>query len=585
MQQTSAVPAGRKPSLPQPAFPQPGPPQSATAKSLPNGIVALLPIAILLWLWDILRIAYNLTIDLVHVAKYFYRKIRHRGGTYVQHESIRRPEQLVHDPTRKTVIVVGGSFAGVSAAVQLATDSRFQVILIEPKEFFEYTPGILRAMVAPYHHPELVAPLRFDNVQVIHGWAGDITPTTVTVTPVQPLNESSQGSPSNAENPHPAQPLAPFTLRFDYLVLAYGTTYASPIKVTSTRGLFRETRSSCMRAIATELANKKTVMIVGAGLVGVELAAEIAIVMPQVKVTLHSALPTILPGMDPRVIEYCHNFLARNGVEIKVNSHFNVNSYTPSETEAFFPCVGVTPSPMTFHESFVQHVESSGSSISRASASSSSRTEGARDRRLVVEPPAISSKSQEEIVKRAAELGIMLPNRRLLAQPSQHVMGFTNIFAVGDCALYPIPMPLMAFTSEAEGHAVARSIANLESGCSAVIFPQDYFHCEQPPMLCCISLGPYDGAIIFNQTMIFGRIAAYGKDFIEFSKVASVRQNLIAELIWAVGDPAAFAMSAVYNSTLLRFGGVKTFEWIAAGVCALGGAAIALLRLMRANKV
>merc|ERR1719482_2120965 len=49
----------------------------------------------------------------------------------------------------RRVLVIGGGFAGLCVARDLA--DHFHVTLIDAKEFFEYTPGILRAYVKPKH--------------------------------------------------------------------------------------------------------------------------------------------------------------------------------------------------------------------------------------------------------------------------------------------------------------------------------------------------------------------------------------------------------------------------------------------------
>jgi len=53
----------------------------------------------------------------------------------------------------KKVLVIGGSFAGLCVARDLK--SEFMVTIVDAKEFFEYTPGILRAYVKPAHFDAL----------------------------------------------------------------------------------------------------------------------------------------------------------------------------------------------------------------------------------------------------------------------------------------------------------------------------------------------------------------------------------------------------------------------------------------------
>lgn len=53
----------------------------------------------------------------------------------------------------RRVLVVGGGFSGVVVAKDLKWS--FDVTIVDAKEFFEYTPGILRAFVKPSHFDTL----------------------------------------------------------------------------------------------------------------------------------------------------------------------------------------------------------------------------------------------------------------------------------------------------------------------------------------------------------------------------------------------------------------------------------------------
>lgn len=65
------------------------------------------------------------------------------------------------------VVVVGGSFAGLTFCRELlhrvpppsGGSPAVAVTLVEPRQWFEYTPGVLRALVRPAHHPSLLTPL------------------------------------------------------------------------------------------------------------------------------------------------------------------------------------------------------------------------------------------------------------------------------------------------------------------------------------------------------------------------------------------------------------------------------------------
>lgn len=52
------------------------------------------------------------------------------------------------------ILVIGGSFAGLCMYRHLY--SYYDITVVDPKEFFEYTPGILVAFVDPNHYDKLV---------------------------------------------------------------------------------------------------------------------------------------------------------------------------------------------------------------------------------------------------------------------------------------------------------------------------------------------------------------------------------------------------------------------------------------------
>ena len=73
------------------------------------------------------------------------------------------PAPLRRNPQQRQkpkVAVLGGGFAGLTAARRLKNNRAIgEVILLEQKHYFEYTPGILRAWVDAHEHRRLVKPL------------------------------------------------------------------------------------------------------------------------------------------------------------------------------------------------------------------------------------------------------------------------------------------------------------------------------------------------------------------------------------------------------------------------------------------
>lgn len=82
------------------------------------------------------------------------------------------------DPaTQCQVVIVGGSFAGLCVARHLERHQAslaLSLTVVEPKEYFEYTPGILRAIVDDSYDAEhLLVPMSRtvrEPTKVLQGW-------------------------------------------------------------------------------------------------------------------------------------------------------------------------------------------------------------------------------------------------------------------------------------------------------------------------------------------------------------------------------------------------------------------------------
>merc|ERR1712226_429889 len=55
--------------------------------------------------------------------------------------------------TKSRLLIVGGSFGGLACGRDMK--GNFYVTIVDAKEFFEYTPGVLRAYVKPRHLDQL----------------------------------------------------------------------------------------------------------------------------------------------------------------------------------------------------------------------------------------------------------------------------------------------------------------------------------------------------------------------------------------------------------------------------------------------
>jgi len=154
---------------------------------------------------------------------------------------------------RKKVVIIGGGFAG--SAVAKSLEPFFHVILIDTKDYFEFTPSVLRTIVEPTH---------IKMIQVIHNHY--LRHATVLQKEVLKIDQENKVNLDDRQ------------ISFDYLVISSGSTYNPPFKETK---LIQSARGSMLREQAYALRSSKKVLIIGGGLVGVELAAEIATHFPK----------------------------------------------------------------------------------------------------------------------------------------------------------------------------------------------------------------------------------------------------------------------------------------------------------------
>jgi NADH dehydrogenase FAD-containing subunit len=199
---------------------------------------------------------------------------------------------------RKRVVIVGGGFCGAFAALKLDDDPRFETILVDTKEYFEYTPSILKAFCNPAAHESILQPHSeiVKNGRVIIGEVRAVREDCIAV---------------NYE-----------TITFDYLIIATGSHYPSAIKSTNVSKAYR---GKAVRHQHQLIEDAKDIVVIGGGVVGVEMAAEIATTFAGKgkTITLIHSRPRLLqrlaapnPGCDPH--EMAVSFLAKAGVTVRL---------------------------------------------------------------------------------------------------------------------------------------------------------------------------------------------------------------------------------------------------------------------------
>ncbi|XP_022752522.1 apoptosis-inducing factor homolog A-like [Durio zibethinus] len=207
---------------------------------------------------------------------------------------------------KRRVVVVGGGIAGslLAKSIQFNAD----VTLIDPKEYLEITWANLRNMVEPSFAERSVINHRdyLTNGRVVTSAAINITDTEV-------LTEDG------------------FLIAYDYLVIATG--HKDPVPTT------KMDRLNQYQAENQKIQSAHSILIVGGGPTGVELAGEIATDFPEKKVTLVHKGSRLLEFIGAKASDKTLSWLRSRKVEVKLEQAVDLNS-TSDDSQVYQTSTG-----------------------------------------------------------------------------------------------------------------------------------------------------------------------------------------------------------------------------------------------------
>ena len=165
--------------------------------------------------------------------------------------SWRLPQASKHATTMPRVVVVGASFAGLYAAKGLRSIA--DVVLVDASDEWEYTPSVHEVLGGRRKADTILTPLNetLPGVEFVKGVAVAASTNEVHV-------ELRDGEMKR--------------LAYDHLVISVGCAYARPIKA----ALPESDRRAQLAGAQRELRDASSVLVVGGGAVGVEVAGELA---------------------------------------------------------------------------------------------------------------------------------------------------------------------------------------------------------------------------------------------------------------------------------------------------------------------
>eukprot|EP00029_Vermamoeba_vermiformis_P009133 TRINITY_DN4456_c0_g1_i1.p1 TRINITY_DN4456_c0_g1~~TRINITY_DN4456_c0_g1_i1.p1 ORF type:complete len:493 (+),score=99.60 TRINITY_DN4456_c0_g1_i1:76-1554(+) len=379
--------------------------------------------------------------------------------------------------SRARVVIIGGGFSGSYAAHLLARECH--VTLIDDKAHFEFTPSVLRVLVQPHKMQEINRLHKgyLPHVNVVVGRVDQVTPYHVSLTTTQQIP-------------------------FDYLIVASGASYRIPpeLELDGTTPLICCQTSEAMRAAhrtiqvvmsqKEEAGRARHVLVIGGGLTGTELAAEIAgdAQFGSLQVTLVQSTDRLMPELPVHMGQHAQQWLESRNVRVILgqkiakrvpNTSDHAYSFITStgaiiEADVTFFCAGSKPNSSFMNEHF-KHV--------------------INERGYITVNPYLQVVSKDS--NQAADDTTL-----------------TQIFACGDVAA--VDWPKMAQHAEHQGAVVAENILAQEHG-----LPLSSM--GQPASRVAVALGPWSGQFQWASFGMRGIMGALAKEFIEAKTLARMR--------------------------------------------------------------
>jgi len=217
---------------------------------------------------------------------------------------------------KSKVLIIGGQFTGTFCARELK--KHFHVTVVDAKEYFEYTPGVLRAFVKPCHLDALtftLQPVLERKMGVKFLW-GEVTKL------------DGDAKTATVKTMFAGQD----TIAYDYCIICSGCNFGPfekkgeslwfPVVHEEARKVsawghiderFIEGRRRHVLEEYHKIAdlNKKgaMVLVVGAGFIGVEWVTELQHFFPKLKLTIIDALPNCLGPLPKKAQDYCTEYM------------------------------------------------------------------------------------------------------------------------------------------------------------------------------------------------------------------------------------------------------------------------------------
>lgn len=352
-----------------------------------------------------------------------------------------------------TVLIVGGGFSGIAASRKLAEVFK-EVILIDYKKYFEYTPGILRKIVDPKPIESITIPFKDmnfpHNVRYIQGEVSTLTKSSATITRKNTV----------------------IRIDFDYALVCSGSDYIEPIRPSKLSDESKKERERSIKECRVDVEHAKNILVVGAGVVGVELVGELISSYPQKEITLMTNKDLILNGKSEMSQIYAEKYLKSKGVIIKYRTTYD--DIIAQQYDMVFKCFGIAFRPWFLMQQFGDFLDNRG--------------------RIIV---------------------------------NEHLQMTDNIFAAGDCARTRYSLDCSMWIAEELGRLSANNIISHHLN-------RRMASLDEMPTVYLISLGEECGILQVGLFVIGGVFPNIIKAIVQSLKLNEVRNKWISKLWYVI---------------------------------------------------
>ncbi len=225
------------------------------------------------------------------------------------------------------VVILGGGFCGALVAKLLDKRKNTEVVLIDKKDYFEYTPSIHKVIFNSSYFKKISVPFShfLKNTRVVTGKLKQVTPEFVEV------DEEK--------------------ITFDYLIISSGIDY--PVFLENKENVCVLKSGIEAAQMGAKIISQEHILIIGGGLIGTEIAGELVSKTKGKRLVIVHSHDRLLERNPIKASNYAQKFLEKNGAQIifgeRVVDHkgntFITDKSRNIDAESAFWCAGIKCNP------------------------------------------------------------------------------------------------------------------------------------------------------------------------------------------------------------------------------------------------